>query len=237
MISMLVFFGACLLSIMLVAWAWYASQASPGGVVSRLPSLMGACLCLGSFVFGAWVVFAPGEYLLSDLGVLKDILPGVTGQMMKGLGLEGLTGVLSILGALVELRAWMLIALIPTPDLLIRLVLLLAGVAGVVGLIGLPVTLLAPVPVRRRAGCVQAIICGAAGLLLLLEMPALDALGSEANLPVRFVLVLAGARAGISVWIAWLGLALLTSGGLIAWFGGLDGAGAEDGLAIPGGGD
>jgi hypothetical protein len=218
----IVFFLAALATVIA---ALKLQAGEPGGMATRLPAIIGACMVLFSFAFLPWAKFSPGSYVL-DLTpeLLGDYVPKALTGILKLLGQQGLAKGVSLLESLVGIPAWILLlgvwpmALFVSPSYWpMTLALTLVPLVGVATIVWLAATLLFTIgsDARRKAGRVQAIAAAVSGLLLLAQMPVIDALGSAGTLVPRFLLTLGGARMSSNVWMAWWGLVLIAIGGLL----------------------
>lgn len=201
----------------LVVWAIRQAQNGEGNFGFRIPSLAGAMMVLGSFFFMPWLEFSPIRYLFDQVPeALRDLLPSALGNLLKMFGQRAAGDVLELLTGLVALPGLALVFVIPSFDVFGRFVLILVPVVASISLFWFTLNIfLPPTSFGRVMGGLQTFFAFLAALLLLIEMPTLDALTLEQNLTFRFVAVLLGAHLGWGVWVAWVGLLLLGCGGLI----------------------
>lgn len=176
--------------------------------------LLGAALILFSFFRLPWVSFSFIKYI--DLGseLLKELLPDLLGSLFEELGVKQITRLVSWLLAGYLPGSWLWL-LMPSAKLFVRLVILLVGIVGAISGIWNLLCIVVPTgTVRRRMGKLQAIFGFLAALLLLLQMPTIDAWGTTKSfLPALFALLM-GAQLAYGVWVAWLGLLLVGISGL-----------------------
>jgi hypothetical protein len=210
------FFAFILLAIALVTYSLNLAYREPSGMGARLPTIAGITLSLGSFFFLPWVKFSPVSYLVNvEPEILGDYVSEVLAFILRLLGQTGVAAILSLLESIGGIPGWLLVVVIPTSDWLTRLTLILVPITGGLSLLWLAFTLFVnPIAARRIFGIGQAIFALMTALLLLSQIPTIDALGISGNLPLRFLTVISGARMSSSVWLAWLGLLLIGVGGL-----------------------
>jgi hypothetical protein len=210
------FFAFILLAIALVTYSLNLAYREPSGMGARLPTIVGITLSLGSFVFLPWVKFSPVSYLVNvEPEILSDYVSEVLALLLRLLGQTGVATILSLLESIGGIPGWLLVVVIPTSNWLTRFTLIMIPIVGGLSLLWLAFTLFVNrVAARRIFGMGQAIVALLTALLLLLQMPTIDAFGVAGNLPLRFLAVLSGARMSSSVWLAWLGLLLIGVGGL-----------------------
>jgi len=201
----------------LVVWAVRQAQYGEGNFGFRLPTFFGAAMVLASFFFLPWLEFSPMRYLLDQVPeAFRDLLPGALGNLFKAFGQRAAGDAFEFILGLVGLPGWMLVFAIPSFDLFGRFVLILIPVVASISLFWFTLNIfLPPTSFGRVIGGLQTFFAFLAAILLLIEMPTLDALTLEQNLTFRFVAVLLGAHLGWGVWVAWVGLLLLGCGGLI----------------------
>lgn len=212
-----ILFPLLIIAAVLVVWAIRQAQTGEGNFGFRIPSLVGAMMVLGSFFFMPWLEFSPIRYLLDQVPeALRDLLPSALGNLLKMFGQRAAGDVLELVAGLVALPGLALVFVIPSFDVFGRFVLILVPVVASISLFWFTLNIfLPPTSFGRVMGGLQTFFAFLTALLLLIEMPTLDALTLEQNLTFRFVAVLLGAHLGWGVWVAWVGLLLLGSGGLI----------------------
>lgn len=212
-----ILFPLLIVAAVLVIWAIRLAQNGEGNFGFRIPSLAGAMMVLGSFFFMPWLEFSPIRYLFESVPeALRDLLPSALGNLLKTFGQRAAGDVLELLTGLIALPGLALVFVIPSFDVFGRFVLILIPVVASTSLFWFTLNIfLPPTSFGRVMGGLQTFFAFLAALLLLIEMPTLDALTLEQNLTFRFVAVLLGAHLGWGVWVAWVGLLLLGCGGLI----------------------
>jgi hypothetical protein len=100
---------------------------------------------------------------------------------------------------------------------LLRLSLLSAGVVAILAVIWLAVSGISSAGRAVRISAMAiAVGSGITLLLLLWQVPSVDTFGLRDNLGVLLICTLAGSRAGPGIWVALVGLVLLTAGFSIA---------------------
>jgi hypothetical protein len=184
---------------------------------SHLPTTVGILLAWGSFIGLPWVKFSPAPYVLKiGIPLLGDYLPEWLAIILRLLGQERLAGLVAMFESLIGVPALVLAIFIPTTDWFVRFALVIVGIIATLTLFYVVATILFKWhAIRKVGGIVQGGAALVAALILLSQMPTIDMLGVESNLPMRFVAVIAGARMSHSVWFAWVGLLLVSIGGFI----------------------
>lgn len=200
-----------------LSWSFAQANQEPKGMGVKMPTLLGILLSLGSFIFLPWVTFSPISYfrkILPDL--VREFAPGIIPLLLRLVGQDQIAWFLERLDALAGIPGWLLIAIIPTTNLVVRFALTLIPVVSGISLLWLPISLFVGSPDTRRVmGYLQALFGAIAALLLLIEMPVIHSLGSYGVFPLRLVMVLSGAKMTINVWWAWIGLVMIAMGGLV----------------------
>ncbi len=215
--KMCLFMPAVLLSIGFIIWVLRLFQHQPRRAAQVL-TLVGGLFTLGSFLL-PWVIFSPVSYLikLGPEGV-NEGAPKVLAWLLQLLRQPGAAGVAEVIESIGGIPGWLLIVIIPTTNLWVRLIMILVVVSSVISLVWLLLSLAISSSVTKVAGGLQTFFTFLTAILLLSQMPTLDAMGSEGNIYFRLLAVLAGGRMGYGVWLAFLGLMVLSVGGLIFAF-------------------
>lgn len=202
---------------LVVALAVREAQREAGGFGSRLPTLFGATLALSSFIFLPWIKVSPTRYIFEAAPeILREILPGVLTNLLKAIGARVPGGLFDFVDELIGLPGWTLVFVMPSLDLYVRFVLLLVPIVAGISLLWFTVNIfLPPTSFGRVMGGLQSFFAFLGAVLLLLQLPTMDALTYEQNLTARLITVLLGVHLGAGVWAGWIGLLLLGIGGLI----------------------
>lgn len=201
----------------IVAWAVREAQREPGRFGSRLPTLFGALMALGSFIFLPWIKVSPTRYIFEAAPeILREILPGALTNLLKAFGARIPGGMFEFLNTLIGIPGVALVFVLPSLDLFVRFVLILVPLVAAISLLWFVVNIFVPPTAFGRVmGILQTFFAFLAALLLLLQLPTLDTLTYEQNLTARLVTVLLGVHLGAGIWAAWVGLLLIGSGGVI----------------------
>jgi hypothetical protein len=200
-----------------VVWALRGANNHIDDFRLRLPAAVGAGLVLASFVTMPWVSFSPFGYLV-HIGpeLIEDQVPGILTSLFRLLGHGETAKLMSRISDVASLPGWMLLFLMPTKNLWIRLVILLVGFTGLTGLFWFTVSLfIQNRTVRRSIGAIQSLMSFLVAVLLLLNMPTIDAWGSANSFIPDLITLVSGAHMGWGVWVAWIGLLLLGLGNLL----------------------
>ncbi len=137
--------------------------------------------------------------------------------MFNLLGQQKLNDWVGLFERLGAIPGWALLIVVwPLVGIRHSLALLLGLITSIVSLVWLTFTLILKpgAGVRRWAGGFQFVFSLAAWLILLLEIPLIDSVGTHANLAIHFLAIVADAHMTGWVWFAWSGLLLLAIGGL-----------------------
>ena len=199
------------LAVIVVILAARIAWRSPGDMGAALPSMLGTGLTLSSLV-APWVKFSPTAYVLPD--ILREVAPGIIAAVLRHLEHRVPARLVSLLESVGAIPG----ALLPILSYAgwgVRLVPVLVALIGILRLIWFPLTTFCSSNKRYVAAWIQAGTSLLAALLLLLEMPAIDTLVGRDHLWLGALAVLSGAHMGVGVWQAWLGLVLLSIGGVI----------------------
>lgn len=201
----------------LSAWGLYLAHGKQGGIPARLPTVLGILITLGSFAFLGWVKLSPVGYMLDVVAdVLTKHFPDTLDLIPQILDSEGAKRVVSTILSLGGIPGWLLVIIIPTTDLFVRIILILVPFTAGMSLLWLPFSsIVESERVRRFASLGQAVTAFLVAILLLIQIPKIDALTNPENLFLRFLALIGGAQVGFATWLAWAGILLLGIGGLV----------------------
>lgn len=185
----------------------------------RLPTIVGIISILGSFWFLPWLGFSPWQYLTFVPDWAEDLFPEALDFVTTVFGSGKLGEILAILNKFISLPGRWLIILMPTLDLwnlvLPRLAIGFPILVGVCALLWLFLSYVMRSRLLTQAmGTGQVIAAFVALVLLLWQVPNIDAWGTSGNLQAGFFPLLTGARIAYGAWIALIGLFYLVLGGL-----------------------
>ena len=150
--------------------------------------------------------------------MIAEAAPKALGFLLHLLGQEGLVALLGLLEKFGSIPGWLLpFVVAPFAGIWHGAALLLGPIVSSISLVWLTVLLIMKPGARVRCllGWLQVVFAMLAWVLLLLEMPTIDAIGSHGNFAAHFFAVASGARMTSWVWFAWAGLLLLVIGGLL----------------------
>jgi len=211
------FIISCLLTLGFILWLLtpFCDDPLAESLSYRLPTLIGVIAVLGSFLWLPWLNFAPWQYARFVPDWAWDILPEVLRSLDNLLGSDALHRALSLLESFSALPGRWLIILIPTPDLWVRLVIGLPVMVAVLSMLWL----LASPFIRLKVvtqfmGAWQVSSSFLAFVLLLLQVPNIDAWGTSGNFWLGLIALLTGAQMGFGVRASLAGLFFLILGGL-----------------------
>lgn len=199
-------------------WALRSAGERSSPMPLRGLAAVGAVLVLGSFVMMPWVIFTPLSYMLD--GMLPDLLqayaPDVLGRLLRWMGKGSVGWGVTLISSIGYIPGWLLVLLIPSRAIAVRLVIALVGLIGLMSLGGSLTSLVVRHAALQRAlGWVQGGTGIVGALLLLGQMPAIDAWGSTGTFAPGLLALASGAQMGPGVWVAWVGLLLVGAGSLL----------------------
>jgi len=211
-----------LLLVAFIVWVWTLTRIDGPFLDSlsyRLPTIVGIVSILGGFWFLPWLSFNPWQYLTFVPDWAKDLLPEALDFVTTVFGSGKLGEILAILNKFTSLPARWLIILMPTLDLwnlvLPRLAIGLPVLVGICALLWLVLSYVMRFRLLTQAmGTGQAIAAFTASVLLLWQVPNIDAWGTSGNLHARFFSLLTGTRIAYGAWIVLIGLFYLVLGGI-----------------------
>jgi len=185
----------------------------------RLPTIVGIISVLCGFWFLPWLSFTPWQYLTFVPDWAKDLLPEALDFVTTVFGSGKLGEILGILNKFSSLPGRWLIILMPTLDVwnlvLPRLAIGLPVLVGVCALLWLVLSYVMRSRLLTQAmGTGQAIAAFVSFVLLLWQVPNIDAWGTSGNLQAGIFPLLTGARIAYGAWIVLIGLFYLVLGGL-----------------------
>lgn len=183
-------------------------------LLARLPMAMGALMAFGSWwlpwlaldLFGV-IPFNDLNRFLTELGI------GVTQMFIEMIGNENMEQVAWLLGQ--EMPGWMVVGLMPSVVILPRVVISLVFFSGM----GMGVALL--LSFIPNSTFQKIVLGGAIGwsfflaVLLLLQLPAIDAWGTHDTFWQALGVAVLGARLGWGAWVGFFGILLAGIGGAI----------------------
>ena len=215
---MIMFLFAVVSAILVVTAALRLAPDDPDGMAPHLPTFAGGVFVLGSFLLLPWISFAFLDYFLGGPEIVADAAPKALGALLHLLGQESLNTLLGLFEKFGAVPGWLLpFVVAPFAGARHSVALLLGPIASTVSLVWLTVALIwkPGAGIRRSMGWLQFVFALAAWIILLLEIPLIDSMGTHGNFAAHFVVVASGARMTGWVWFAWVGLLLLVVGGLI----------------------
>jgi hypothetical protein len=182
-------------------------------MIPHFPTILGAALSLNAFFFLPWVEFSPVPYVLDRHASLINTLS----SLLHIIGQDQIAAILSLLQTAAGIPGWLLMVVIPTTNWLVRITLFLVPWTGGLALLWMALSLLfRPQSNIKSIFAIGQAISASIGVIgLLVCMPTIDAFGDTGNSVLRLLAVVAGVRMTWYVWLAWLGLVLLTAGGVI----------------------
>ena len=215
---MITFLLAVISAIIVLVVTVRMAPDDPDGMAAHLPTLAGGVFFLASFVLLPWVSFAFLDYFIGGPEIVSDAIPKALGALMNLLGQEALSALFGLFEKFGAIPGWLLpFVVAPFAGIWHGAALLLGPIVSSISLVWLTVLLIMKPGARVRCllGWLQVAFAMLAWVLLLLEMPTIDAIGSHRNFAAHFFAVASGARMTGWVWFAWAGLLLLVIGGLL----------------------
>lgn len=211
-----------LLLVALVLWIWTPTHFGDPFLDSlsyRLPTIVGIISVLCGFWLLPWLSFTPWQYLTFVPDWAKDLLPEALDFVTTVFGSGKIGEILAVLNKFTSLPGRWLMILMPTVDLwnlvLPRLAIGLPVLVGICALLWLVLSYVMRSRLLTQAMATgQAIAAFVALVLLLWQVPNIDAWGTSGNLHAGFLTLLTGARIAYGAWIVLIGLVYLVLGGL-----------------------
>jgi hypothetical protein len=187
--------------------------------ISYLPVVLGTVFVLYSFFALPWISFTPLSYftegVLGEVG--QEIAPDVLEHLFRWANWEDASRVLKFVMSVGYIPGWALVFAIPSTAILVRATIVVVGLVGFLTVLWLPISFAVRNPsITRSLAFGQSLIAVMSALLLLSQMPTIDAWGTTGSFALGLVALTVGAQMGYGVWVAWFGLILVAAGALLS---------------------
>ena len=215
---MAIFLIAVASAVMVVVATLHLAPDDPNGMAPHLPTLAGGVFVLGSFMLLPWISFEFLDYFAGPAQIVANAAPVALSALLHLLGQETLVVLLGLLKKFGSVPGWLLpLVVAPMAGVRHSIALFLGPIVSTVSLVWLTAVLIGRpgAGIRRSMGWLQFVFALTAWIILLLEIPLIDSMGTQSNFAAHFFVVASGARMTGWVWFAWIGLLLLVIGGLL----------------------
>lgn len=180
----------------------------------RLPQTIGALATFFGFFFVGWVRFAPLDFAINVIpDMFEDSVFGLLRWVLNMLGDAQAAQFLSWITSLASLPGWLLLVVIPSAQLLLRILLLSIGFFSFLYVIWSAIALIMrPTPFVKTVNILFTCIGFIQAALLIYLLPTIDSWGSAGTMWRSFSALLLGVQMGSGVWITLFGLLLSAVG-------------------------